>query len=193
MEPITTVSDNVRCIRCVLGTSLPTTAAVTSPHSSSGQDVAATPAPRFRAAVVTPLAPDRYRLQVTLTRETHEKLRRAQALAGHAQPDGDVGSILDSASDAADRPSRAAQVCPYRATVPVEPGVGVLHLDVTYPGPLGGRCGVASSTRDAARSSDAPAGVARPRRRVPSRRAVCGGRHSHGGQHPAALPRAQPV
>ena len=42
--------------------------------SSAGQNVAATPAPQFRAAVVTPLAPERYKLQVTLTRETHEKL-----------------------------------------------------------------------------------------------------------------------
>jgi hypothetical protein len=75
--------------------SLPTTAAVTSPRSSSGQDVAATPAPQFRAAVVTPLAPDRYKLQVTLARETYDKLRRAQALARHTLPDGDVGSILD--------------------------------------------------------------------------------------------------
>ena len=48
-------------------------------------------------AVVTPLAPERYKLQVTLTRETHEKLRRAQALALHAVPDGDLGSILDRA------------------------------------------------------------------------------------------------
>jgi len=80
-----------------LETSLPTTAPVTSPGSSSGHDLAATPAPQFRAAVVRPLAPERYKLQVTLTRETHEKLRRAQALARHSLPDGDVGSILDRA------------------------------------------------------------------------------------------------
>ena len=46
---------------------------------------------------MTPLAPERYKLQVTLTRETHEKLRRAQALARHMLPAGDVGSILDRA------------------------------------------------------------------------------------------------
>jgi len=77
--------------------SLATPAAVTLPSSTGGQDVAATPAPQCRAAVVTPLAPERYRLQVTLTRETHEKLRRAQTLARHVLPDGDVGSILDRA------------------------------------------------------------------------------------------------
>jgi hypothetical protein len=78
-------------------TSLPTTAAVTSPPSSVGQAVAATPAPQPRAAVVTPLAPERYKLQVTLARETHDKLRRAQALARHTLPDGDLASILDRA------------------------------------------------------------------------------------------------
>lgn len=75
-------------------TSLPmTTAAI----SSAGKNVAATTAPEFRAAVITPLAPERYKLQVTLTRESHEKLRRAQALARHMLPDGDLGSILDRA------------------------------------------------------------------------------------------------
>ncbi len=58
---------------------------------------AATPAPQFRRAVVTPLAPERYKLQVTLTRETHEKLRRAQSLSRHTPAAGDVGSILDRA------------------------------------------------------------------------------------------------
>jgi HNH endonuclease len=50
-----------------------------------------------RLAAVTPLAPELYMLQVTLTRETHEKLRRAQTLARHAVTDGDIGSILDRA------------------------------------------------------------------------------------------------
>ena len=34
---------------------------------------------------------------MTLARATHEKLRRAQMLARHSLPDGDVGSILDRA------------------------------------------------------------------------------------------------
>ena len=80
-----------------LETSPPITAAVTSRRSSGEPDVAATPAAQFRTAVVAPLAPELYKLQVTLTRETHEKLRRAQALARHAVPGGDVGSILDQA------------------------------------------------------------------------------------------------
>ncbi len=76
-------------------TSLAATAAM-SPLTGD-QDMTATPAPQVRAAVVTPLAPERYKLQVTLSRETLEKLRRAQALARHALPGGDVGAILDRA------------------------------------------------------------------------------------------------
>jgi hypothetical protein len=46
---------------------------------------------------LTPLAPERYKLQVTLSRETHEKLRRAQALLRHSVPTGDAATILDRA------------------------------------------------------------------------------------------------
>ena len=61
------------------------------------RQAAATVVRRLRSAVVTPLAPELYMLQVTLTRETHEKLQRAQALARHTLPLGDVGAILDRA------------------------------------------------------------------------------------------------
>lgn len=80
-----------------MGTRLPTSAAVASTPSPGGRGVKAKPAPPFRSTVVTPLAPELYKLQVTLTRETHEKLRCAQALVRHALPGGDVGSILDRA------------------------------------------------------------------------------------------------
>ena len=69
------------------------------------QELVASLSPRYAAAtiirhltgVVTPVAPDCYELQVMLTRETHDKLRRAQTLARHAVPDGDLGTILDRA------------------------------------------------------------------------------------------------
>ena len=51
----------------------------------------------IRRAVVTPLSPDHYMLEVTLARETHDKLRLAQALSRHTLPTGDVASILDRA------------------------------------------------------------------------------------------------
>ena len=50
-----------------------------------------------RPAVVTPLAPERYKVQVTLSRESYEKLRRAQDLLRHVIPNGDPAAILDRA------------------------------------------------------------------------------------------------
>jgi hypothetical protein len=53
--------------------------------------------PDPRSAVVGPLAPDRYKVQFTASRETYEKLRRAQDLLRHAIPNGDLAAILDRA------------------------------------------------------------------------------------------------
>ena len=50
-----------------------------------------------RQALVTPLAPDRYKVQVTVSRETAEKLRHTQDLMRHTVPDGDLSIIIDRA------------------------------------------------------------------------------------------------
>jgi hypothetical protein len=55
---------------------------------------AAEPPPR---PTVTPLAPERYKIQLTISRETHDTLRRVQALARHAIPTGDLAEIVDRA------------------------------------------------------------------------------------------------
>jgi hypothetical protein len=47
-----------------------------------------------------PLAPERFGLQVTISKSTHDKLRLAQELLSHAVPSGDVATILDRALDA---------------------------------------------------------------------------------------------
>lgn len=49
------------------------------------------------STTVTPLAPERYKIQVTVTAETHAKLRRAQDLLRHQVPNGDPAPILDRA------------------------------------------------------------------------------------------------
>ena len=61
--------------------------------------VAAEPAVQKKPPVATmsPLAPELYKLQVTLRRSTHEKLRRVQELLRHTFPNGDVAAILDRA------------------------------------------------------------------------------------------------
>lgn len=55
-------------------------------------------APRVRTKI-SPLSPERYTLQVTLAGSTHDKLRRAQELLGHAVPSGDIAQVLDRALD----------------------------------------------------------------------------------------------
>ncbi len=43
--------------------------------------------------------PERYLVQLTIDKSTHEKLRYAQALLSHAVPSGDVAQVLDRALD----------------------------------------------------------------------------------------------
>jgi hypothetical protein len=46
---------------------------------------------------VKPLAPERFKVQFTVSRGTHDKLRRAQDLMRHSVPNGDVALIFDRA------------------------------------------------------------------------------------------------
>jgi hypothetical protein len=55
------------------------------------------PAAPSRPAVIAPLAPQRYKVQLTVGQETHDKLRRVQDLLRHAIPDGDPAAIFDRA------------------------------------------------------------------------------------------------
>jgi len=48
-------------------------------------------------ARIAPLSPERYRMQLTVSRETHDRFRRAQALLRHVVPSGDAGEIFDRA------------------------------------------------------------------------------------------------
>lgn len=50
-----------------------------------------------RPAVVTPLSPAQYKVQITVSADTYEKLRRAQDLLRHTIPDGDPAVIFDRA------------------------------------------------------------------------------------------------
>jgi hypothetical protein len=47
--------------------------------------------------VIQPTAPERYRVQFTIGQETHDKLRRLQALLRREIPDGDPAAIFDRA------------------------------------------------------------------------------------------------
>ena len=55
---------------------------------------AAAPTPRPR---MTPLAPERFGLQLTIDQETHDLLQRARALMSHQNPTGEMAPVLKSA------------------------------------------------------------------------------------------------
>jgi len=65
--------------------------------SEPANGVHAPTAPPPAQPVVRPLAPERYKLQVTIARETHDTLRQLQNLMRHAIPDGDPSRIIDRA------------------------------------------------------------------------------------------------
>jgi hypothetical protein len=58
-------------------------------------DAAPAPPPR-----VTPLAPERFALQLTISGDTRGKLERARALLRHRNPSGDLATVVDLALDA---------------------------------------------------------------------------------------------
>ena len=99
--------------------------------SSRGHEVDAPPASKCRAAIVTPLAPEHYKLQVTLRARrtkncgTRRRLPDTRCL---------MGRRLDSRSrvDTAHRASRAAQVCPCGVTA-AERRARILHQDANIP------------------------------------------------------------
>jgi 5-methylcytosine-specific restriction endonuclease McrA len=62
----------------------------TGPMSFPGRD-------SVRSAVVTPLAPDRYKVSFTASTALHAKLRQAQALLRHQIPNGDLAKVFDRA------------------------------------------------------------------------------------------------
>jgi hypothetical protein len=76
------------------------------PDIVSGPAVSLTPptptpvrmlAPPPLSAAVVPLAPDRYKLQLTIAGDTLEKLRLAKEMLRHAMPTGDEAAVLDRA------------------------------------------------------------------------------------------------
>ena len=111
--------------------------------------------PSVPRAVVAPLCPDRYRLQLTIGGDTLEKLRLAKDMLGHAIPAGDDAALLDRALTAllvelarkkfADtskpRRSRARDPRARDASAADKRAVWVRDLGrCTYIGPNGHRC-----------------------------------------------------
>src|SRR6267142_4817467 len=64
------------------------------PAKSSAPGRIEAPGPR---ATVTPLSPERFAVQLTLSQTTLDKLKHAQSLLSHQIPFGDVAGVLDRA------------------------------------------------------------------------------------------------
>jgi len=75
----------------------PLPVAAPTPSPSTLPPPAILPPAPAHSQVVTPLAPDRYKVQFTVSKETCEKLRLAQDLLRHVIPDGNPGAIFDRA------------------------------------------------------------------------------------------------
>ena len=135
------------------------------PVAADATPAASTPAPLATASLrpptqpsaeVTPLAPDRYRVQVTIGGATLEKLRLAKDLLRHAVPSGDEAIILDRALTvllaeiaqrkfaATERPRPPAGTTPGSRHVPAEVKRAVWLRDLgrcAFVGTGGRRCG----------------------------------------------------
>jgi hypothetical protein len=70
-------------------------AAVPSPPASSPRVLA----PPTHRPIVQPTSPERYRVQFTMGKESHDKLRRVQDLLRREIPSGDAGLIFERALD----------------------------------------------------------------------------------------------
>jgi len=104
---------------------------------------------------LSPLSPERYTIQVTIPAATHDKLRHAQALLGHAIPSGDIAGVLDRALDsligqlekrklgATKQPRRRPRPTRARRHVPAQVRRAVWERDqgrCTFVGDNGHRC-----------------------------------------------------
>lgn len=67
---------------------------VTVPQPTVVMQPASRVQPAARQAVVRPLAPEHFKVQFTISRETHDKLRRAQDLLRHSIPTGDPATVF---------------------------------------------------------------------------------------------------
>jgi hypothetical protein len=108
------------------------------------------PAHAGRPGGVTPLSPDRYKVQVTIGGDTLEKLQLAKAILRHAVPSGDEAAILDRALTAlltdlaqkkfaaTERPRAAGGTAPGSRHIPAEVKRAVWLRDL-------GRCAFVST------------------------------------------------
>ena len=97
LRPLPAVPSTIRKLPDHRQALLDTSPVAHTPMAAAPSPPVVTPMRMVPRPMETPLAPERYKVQFTISRETQEKLRRAQALARHAIPSGDLAEIFDRA------------------------------------------------------------------------------------------------
>jgi hypothetical protein len=131
----------------------PSTSLLGSPERA--RSAPALPPPKSHRPLVSPLSPERYRIQFTADAETHALLRRAQDLLSHQLPGGDPAAVVKRALTVlvddlerkrhgkTERPREAKPSRPGSRHVPAEVKREVDARDggqCTFVGPDGRRC-----------------------------------------------------
>jgi hypothetical protein len=132
----------------------PGSVGTSAPAAQLSPGIVGTPAPATRLAPgpveaqrpkVKPLSPERFALQVTIDKNTHEKLRCVRELLSHQMPSGDLAQVLAFCLDAGleklekrkyaatDRPRKQARKVTSIRTIPAQVKREVWRRD-------GGRC-----------------------------------------------------
>ena len=100
LNPKPDVAPALRKLPAPTHPALPATAlanAAARPLLTTDGERAPAPIVPARRAEVRSLAPERFKLQITISRATHDKLRRIEDLLRHTVPDGDLETIVDRA------------------------------------------------------------------------------------------------
>lgn len=100
LDPQPDVPSTIRKVPAPAPASLPLAAALPRAEDGPALPPPAPPAPAPVARpVIAPLTPERYRLEFTVSKETHDKLRRVQNLLCREIRNGDPAAIFDRALD----------------------------------------------------------------------------------------------
>jgi hypothetical protein len=143
---------------------------------------------RVTRAAVTPLSPERYKLQVTISGETLDKMRLAKDTLSHAIPTGDDAAILSRAFDALLEEAGQAEVRGHRQASCLK------GEDRCKPGPHGRGQARRLDARPRTlplRRAERPSLRGAPLRRVPSHRPARSRRRGERRPHRAALSPSQ--
>jgi hypothetical protein len=132
LAPRPDVPSSVR--KLPIPTTLPTTPAsapvMTSPAPAgvaASQPEPSILTPPSRRPVIEPTSPERYRVQFTVGKDTHDKLRRLQALLRREIPNGDPGAIFDRAIALLLEKVEKAKIGATTNPRPIRPGTDKRH------------------------------------------------------------------